>query len=203
MKILFFLLNLMLACLPVQHAYAATDRPPLAKAIFAGGSFWYMEEAFDQQPGVIEVIAGYTGGHTSNPTYDEVAAGDTGHAQAVQVFYDPTKTNYKKLLDIFWHNVDPTVGDRQFCDVGPEFRSEIFYLDSEQQRLAEQSKADLTQSKPFKEPIVTQITPASAFYPAEQSHQYYYRKNPIHYGYHYFTCGRGQRLEDLWESDPE
>lgn len=205
MKIFLLLLKLMPAVLLglSSNASAATDRAPLAKAIFAGGSFWFMAEAFDRQSGVIEVIAGYTGGHTSNPTYEEVAAGDTGHVQAVQVYYDPSKTGYGKLLDIFWHNVDPTVGDGQFCDAGSEYRSEIFYLDGEQQRLAEQSKAELIQTKPFKEPIATKITPASTFYPAEQDQQYYYRKNPIRYGYHYYICGRAERLEELWENEAD
>jgi len=182
---------------------AAADRTQIDKATFAGGCFWCMVEAFDQQPGVVEVIAGYTGGHTPNPTYEEVSAGDTGHAEAIQVFYDPAKTSYSKLLVVFWHNIDPTAADRQFCDVGPEYRAEIFYHDSEQRRLAEQSKAELELSKPFEEPIVTKITAASVFYPAEQYHQYYYRKNPIRYNYFHYTCGRAQRLEELWGSEFE
>lgn len=179
---------------------AATDSAGLNKATFAGGCFWCMVEAFDNLPGVVEVIAGYTGGQTNNPTYEEVSAGGTGHAEAIQVFYDPTKTSYTQLLEAFWHNVDPTVTDRQFCDVGPEYRAEIFYHDEEQQRLAEQSKAELALSKPFKEPIVTKITAASAFYLAEEYHQHYYRKNPLRFQYYHYTCGRAQRLEELWGS---
>jgi peptide-methionine (S)-S-oxide reductase len=168
------------------------------KATFAGGCFWCMVSAFDHLPGVVEVISGYTGGHTKNPTYDEVSAGGTGHAEAIQVFYDPTKISYAQLLDVFWHNIDPTAIDRQFCDVGSSYRAEIFYHDEEQQRLAEQSKAELTLSKPFKEAIVTKITAASAFYPAEEYHQHYYLKNPVRYKFYYYTCGRAQRLEELW-----
>jgi len=183
---------------------AATDETNLNKATFAGGCFWCMVAAFDNLPGVVEVIAGYTGGHTQNPSYEEVSAGGTGHAEAIQVFYDPTKTGYSQLLEAFWHNVDPTAADRQFCDVGPEYRAEIFYHDEEQHRLAEQSKAELAQSKPFKEPIVTKITAASAFYPAEEYHQHYYRKNPVRYQYYHYTCGRAQRLKELWgDSAPE
>jgi len=162
-----------------------------------------MVAAFDNLPGVVEVIAGYTGGHSQNPTYEEVSAGGTGHVEAIQVLYDPAKISYTKLLEVFWHNVDPTVTNRQFCDIGPEYRAEIFYQDAEQRRQAEQSKAELTQSKPFKDPIVTRIVAASAFYPAEEYHQYYYRKNPVRYKYYRYTCGRDQRLKELWGSEPE
>lgn len=179
---------------------AAADNAGLSKATFAGGCFWCMVSAFDNLPGVVDVIAGYTGGQTNNPTYEEVSAGGTGHAEAVEVFYDPTKTGYPKLLEVFWRNIDPTVTDRQFCDVGSQYRAEIFYHDEEQQRLAEQSKAELALSRPFKEPIATKITAASAFYPAEEYHQYYYRKNPLRYQYYYYTCGRAQRLNELWGS---
>ncbi|MGZ4979624.1 MAG: peptide-methionine (S)-S-oxide reductase MsrA [Methylobacter sp.] len=183
-------------------ANTATDRNEVHQATFAGGCFWCMVSAFDNLPGIVEVIAGYTGGHTENPTYEEVSAGGSGHVEAIQVLYDPTKISYTELLDVFWHNIDPTVSNRQFCDIGPEYRAEIFYHDAQQQHLAEQSKAELTQTKPFKEPIVTQITPASAFYPAEEYHQYYYRKNPLRYKYYRYTCGRDQRLKELWGSSP-
>lgn len=182
---------------------AATAGTDINKATFAGGCFWCMVAAFDNLPGVVEVIAGYTGGHSQNPTYEEVSAGGTGHVEAIQVLYDPAKTSYTKLLEVFWHNVDPTVTNRQFCDIGPEYRAEIFYQDAEQQRLAEQSKAELAQSKPFKDPIVTRIVAASEFYPAEEYHQYYYRKNPVRYKYYRYTCGRDQRLKKLWGSEPE
>jgi len=180
---------------------AAANKDDLSKATFAGGCFWCMVAAFDNLPGVVDVIAGYTGGDTKNPTYEEVSAGGTGHAEAIQVLYDPSKISYSQLLNVFWHNTDPTVTDRQFCDVGSEYRAEVFYHDEEQQRLAEQSKVDLVLSKPFKEPIVTQITTASAFYPAEEYHQHYYRKNPVRYEFYHYTCGRAQRLKELWGSE--
>lgn len=184
----------------METRVAAADRTTVDKATFAGGCFWCMVAAFDTVPGVVGVIAGYTGGHTQDPSYEDVSAGGTGHAEAVQVLYDANKISYATLLEVFWHNIDPTVNDRQFCDVGPEYRAEIFYHDEEQQRLAEQSKAALELSKPFKEPIFTQITAASAFYPAEEYHQYYYRKNPVRFKYYHYTCGRAQRLKELWGS---
>jgi len=159
-------------------------------ATFAGGCFWCMEAPFDKLPGVISVTVGYTGGHVKNPT--------TGHAESVQIVYDPGKISYEKLLDIFWHNIDPTVKDRQFCDIGSQYRSAIFYHNEEQKVLAQKSKEELEKSKPFKGPIVTEITPASEFYPAEEYHQHYYKKNPIRYRYYRYGCGRDQRLEQLW-----
>jgi len=176
----------------------AAEQAKLAKAIFAGGCFWCVEATFDPLPGVVKTISGYTGGHTKDPTYEQVSAGGTGHAEAVQVIYDPMKIDYKKLLDVFWHNIDPTVSNRQFCDVGDQYRSAIFYTYEEQRRLAEESKAALEQSKPFKEPILTEITAASEFYPAEEYHQGYHRKNPLRYKYYRYSCGRDQRLEQLW-----
>ena len=177
---------------------AEGEETKLAKAIFAAGCFWCTEAAFDSLPGVVQTISGYTGGHTKNPTYEQVSAGGTGHAEAVEVIYDPAKISYEKLLDVFWHNIDPTVSDRQFCDVGNQYRAAIFYRDEEQHRLAELSKAALGQSKPFKEPIVTEITAASQFYPAEEYHQHYHLKNPWRYTYYRYSCGRDQRLEELW-----
>jgi peptide-methionine (S)-S-oxide reductase len=167
-------------------------------ATFAGGCFWCMEAPFDKLPGVISVTVGYTGGHVKNPTYEQVSAGGTGHAESVQIVYDPGKISYEKLLDIFWHNIDPTVKDRQFCDIGSQYRSAIFYHNEEQKVLAQKSKEALEKSKPFKGPIVTEITPASEFYPAEEYHQHYYKKNPIRYKYYRYGCGRDQRLEQLW-----
>jgi len=187
----------------VVTTVAAADSAGVNKATFAGGCFWCMVAAFDTVPGVVGVIAGYTGGHTEEPSYEDVSAGGTGHAEAVQVLYKPNQISYAALLEVFWHNVDPTVTDRQFCDVGPEYRAEIFYHDQQQQRLAEQSKAALELSKPFKEPIVTPITAAAAFYPAEDYHQYYYRKNPVRFNYYHYTCGRAQRLTELWGRVPD
>jgi peptide-methionine (S)-S-oxide reductase len=177
-----------------QPATTAT----LAIATFAGGCFWCMEPPFDKLPGVVSTTSGYIGGHKANPKYQEVSAGNTGHAEAVQVAYDPQKVSYEKLLDVFWHNIDPTVKDRQFCDVGSQYRSAIFYRDAQQKRLAEASKAALEKSKPFKEPIATEIVMATTFYPAEDYHQDYYIKNPIRYKFYRNGCGRDARLQQLW-----
>jgi peptide-methionine (S)-S-oxide reductase len=157
-----------------------------------------MESPFDKLPGVASVTGGYTGGKVKDPTYKQVSAGGTGHAEAVQIVYDPSKTGYETLLDIFWHNIDPTVTDRQFCDTGSQYRSGIFYHSEEQELLARKSKETLSKSKSFKEPIVTEITMASEFYPAEEYHQHYYKKNPIRYRYYRSGCGRDRRLKQLW-----
>ena len=169
-------------------------------AILAGGCFWCVESDFDKVEGVISTTSGYTGGHLENPTYKQVSAGGTGHVEAVKIEFDPAKISYSQLLDIFWRNIDPTVKDQQFCDHGSQYRSEIFYLNEEQKELAEKSKAELEKTKPFKEPIVTAITPASTFYPAEEYHQDYHNKNPIRYKYYRWGCGRDKRLEELWGS---
>jgi peptide-methionine (S)-S-oxide reductase len=170
------------------------------KATFAGGCFWCMEHPFDEIPGVISVTPGYTGGHTKNPSYEEVSAGGTGHAESVDIVYDPAKVSYEKLLNVFWHNIDPTVKDRQFCDSGHQYRSAIFYHNEEQHKLALQSKETLEKNKPFTGPIVTEIVQATQFYPAEEYHQHYYKKNPIRYKFYRFSCGRDQRLHELWGS---
>jgi len=167
-------------------------------AIFAGGCFWCMQEAFDKVPGVVATTAGYTGGHLPNPTYKQVSAGGTGHAESIRIEFDPDKTSYQKLLDAFWHNIDPTVKDQQFCDHGHQYRSAIFYEDAEQKRLAEASKKKLEASGRFKGPIYTEIVPAGKFYPAEAYHQEYYRKNPVRYNYYHWACGRAARLKELW-----
>ena len=171
----------------------------LEKATFAGGCFWCMEEAFDKVEGVVSVTSGYTGGRKPNPAYEEVSAGGTGHAEAVEILYDPAKVSYAKLLEVFWRNIDPTTPDRQFCDGGNQYRSAIFYQNETQKRLAEESKQAVEKSKPFKDSIVTQIVPASAFYVAEDYHQDFYKKNPIRYKFYKYNCGRAQRLEELWE----
>lgn len=167
-------------------------------AIFAGGCFWCVEADFDKIPGVVNTVSGYIGGEKKNPTYEEVSRGSTGHAEAVQITYDKIKVSYEKLLDVFWHSVDPTTPDRQFCDKGNQYRTAIFYTDEEQRKLAEASKEALQRSRPFEEPVVTEITGAAEFYPAEQYHQDYYKKNPIRYKFYRYTCGRDQRLEELW-----
>jgi peptide-methionine (S)-S-oxide reductase len=167
-------------------------------ATFAGGCFWCMEPPFDKVDGVISTTSGYTGGRTVDPTYEEVSSGTTGHAESLQVTYDSTRVSYDKLLDVFWHNIDPLVLNRQFCDVGEQYRSAIFYHDEEQKRLAEASKQELEKSGRFKQPIATQIVSATAFYPAEEYHQGYYKKNPIRYKFYRYNCGRDQRLQELW-----
>jgi len=193
---LFFAL-LLLAVLPVIGTQAETqDKQQVA--IFAGGCFWCMEPPFDALDGVISSISGYSGGHKNNPTYKEVSAGGTGHAEVVQIVYDPDKVSYEKLLDVFWHNIDPTTPNRQFCDGGNQYRSAIFYLDDEQKRLAEASLTELQKNKPFKQPVVTEIIAATKFYPAEEYHQDYYHKNPIRYRFYRHGCGRDARLQELW-----
>jgi peptide-methionine (S)-S-oxide reductase len=185
----------------VASAGAAKPGAParqLQVATFAGGCFWCMEHPFDELPGVVSVTSGYTGGHQKNPTYEEVSAGGTGHAESVQVVYDPAKTSYRKLLVRYWHNIDPTAKEQQFCDVGHQYRSAIFYHNEEQHRLALDSKQELEKTKPFKAPIVTEIVPATEFYPAEEYHQHYYKKNPIRYRFYRTRCGRDARLKELW-----
>ena len=182
--------------------HAQAPKPAVAKATFAGGCFWCMEPPYDKLPGVISTTSGYIGGQKTNPTYEEVSSGRTGHAEAVQVAYDPKKVSYEQLLDVFWHNIDPTVKNQQFCDIGSQYRTGIFYHDDEQKRLAEASKAALEKSKPFKAPIVTEITRAGEFYPAEEYHQDFYLKNPVRYKFYRNGCGRDARLEQLWGRAP-
>ncbi len=169
-----------------------------AKATFSGGCFWCMEHPFDQLDGVISVTSGYTGGHTKNPTYAAVSAGGTGHAESVEIVYDPRKLGYERLLDVFWHNVDPLTRDAQFCDHGSQYRTAIFYHDSTQRRLAMESKQRLQASGRFLQPLVTEIVAAREFYPAEGYHQHYYRKNPVRYTLYRWTCGRDRRLSEVW-----
>ncbi len=182
----------------VAAATTVNVPPGHAVATFAGGCFWCMEPPYDRLPGVDATISGYTGGSKLNPTYEEVSSGRTGHAEAVQVVYDPKKVTYEQLLDVFWHNVDPTVKDRQFCDGGTQYRTAIFYHDQAQRQAAEASRAALEKSRPFKEPIVTQIVMAGTFYPAEDYHQDYYKKNPVRYQIYRSGCGRDARLKQLW-----
>lgn len=169
-----------------------------AKAVFAGGCFWCMEEAFEKVEGVVSVTSGYMGGQKTNPTYEEVSAGGTGHAESVEVVYDPAKVSYQKLLDHFWKNVDPVTPNAQFCDHGTQYRAAIFYGNDEEKRQAEASRQTIEQSKRFTEPIVTQIMMAAKFYAAEEYHQDFYKKNPARYKFYKYTCGRAQRLEQLW-----
>lgn len=182
------------------HLNGTCNAAGLEKATFAGGCFWCMEAPFDKLPGVVSVTSGYTGGNKKNPNYKEVSAGSTGHAEAVQIVYDPSKITYSKLLDVFWHNIDPTVKDQQFCDSGSQYRSAIFFHGEEQHQQALQSKATLERSKPFRGAVVTEITKATEFYPAEEYHQHYYKKNPLRYAYYRNGCGRDNRLKELWGS---
>lgn len=169
-----------------------------AKATFAGGCFWCVESDFDKVPGVISTTSGYTGGKTTNPTYEQVSGHSTGHAEAVEVVYDPAKVSYSQLVEHFWHTIDPTTKDQQFCDRGAPYRTAIFAQDAQQLKIAQDSRGALEKSKPFKEPIVTEIVPATAFYPAEEYHQDYYIKNPVRYKYYRSNCGRDSRLKQLW-----
>ena len=173
----------------------------LAVATFAGGCFWCMEPPFEKLEGVSEVVSGYTGGEVENPTYEEVSAGRTGHAEAVRIHYDPDKVSYEELLEIFWRNIDPTDGGGQFVDRGSQYRSAVFYHDEEQKRLAEKSKQRLEESDRFAEPIATEVVPAGPFYRAEDYHQDYYKKSPVRYKFYRWGSGRDQFLEEKWETE--
>lgn len=177
---------------------AAFAEAPRARATFAGGCFWCMEPPFEALPGVSKATVGYTGGSVAHPTYEQVSAGTTGHAEAVEVEYDPSKITYEKLLDVFWHNVDPVTRDAQFCDHGRQYRTAIFYHDDAQRRAAEASKRALQASGKLPGSIVTEIAVAGAFWPAEEYHQRYHEKNPIRYRYYRWGCGRDARLRELW-----
>jgi peptide-methionine (S)-S-oxide reductase len=189
-----------LAAGPASSQPQPGAKPATATATFAGGCFWCMEEVYDKVPGVIKTVSGFIGGQTKNPSYEQVTTGRTGHAEAVQVEYDPAKVSYDRLLEVFWRNIDPTQKDAQFCDYGSHYRSAIFFHDEEQRRLAEASRAALAKNKPFKGEIVTQIAKADVFYPAEGYHQDYHMKNPARYKFYKAGCGREARLEQLWGS---
>ena len=178
----------------VAHAQA----PKTAKATFAGGCFWCMEEVYEAVPGVISAVSGYMGGKTKNPTYESISTGTTGHAEVVQVEYDPAKVSYEKLLQAFWLNIDPTQANGQFCDNGTQYRSGVFYHDEAQKKAAEASKGQVEKTKPFKGAIVTEIVAAGEFTRAEEYHQDYYKKNPVKYKFYKTGCGREARLQSLW-----
>ena len=193
--------RLFLSLLIGLSASASAQTQPSARtetAIFAGGCFWCVESDFDKIDGVVATTSGYIGGRKPNPTYQEVSAGGTGHAEAVKVEFDPARVTYAQLLEKFWPTIDPTVKDQQFCDIGSQYRSAIFALDARQLKEAEASKAALQKSKPFSAPIVTEIVLAGSFYPAEEYHQDYYLKNPIRYRFYRANCGRDARLKQLW-----
>jgi len=194
MKLAYTLAALLLAT-PTGSIAAETET---GIATFAGGCFWCMEPPFDKLDGVLSTTSGYIGGHQAEPTYKQVSAGQTGHTEAVQIEYDPARISYQELLTVFWKNIDPTTANRQFCDSGTQYRSGIFYHDDAQKAAAQQSLQTIKQTKSFVEPVVTEITAASEFYPAEEYHQDYYLKNPLRYKYYRFACGRDKRLEQLW-----
>ena len=184
-----------------QSAPAPVGEPAtLETATFAGGCFWCMEGPFDALDGVVSTTSGYTGGKVANPNYEQVSAGGTGHAESVEVVFDPRRVTFEKLLEVFWHNIDPTVADQQFCDHGNQYRTAIFYHNDAQRQAADASLAALEQNKPFKAPIRTQLVKATPFYPAEEYHQDYYKKNPVRYKFYRYNCGRDQRLTELWGS---
>ncbi len=181
----------------IDQTKAAT--PPQEVAIFAGGCFWCVEDVFEKMPGILSVVSGYTGGSVKDPTYEAVSNGGTGHYEAVQVTFDPSKVSYKDLLPIFWHNIDPFDPLGQFCDKGNSYKAVIFYSNDTQKKLAEASKSELEQR--FQKPIVTQIIAASTFYPAEDYHQDYASKNPLRYSFYRGRCGRDERLQEIWGDD--
>ena len=181
--------------LPMIAAQQASDS---RIATFAGGCFWCMEHPFDELEGVISTTSGYIGGHQAHPTYEQVSAGSTGHAEAVQVVYDPAAVSYQRLLEVFWRNVDPLDAGGQFCDRGSEYRAAIFYHTDEQRQQAEASKLALASNGTLPGKIVTEIVQASEFYRAEEYHQDYYQRNPIRYNFYRFGCGRDRRLTELW-----
>jgi len=176
---------------------ADEEQPRTASAVFAGGCFWCLEADFEKLPGVIAVESGYSGGDLANPSYEQVSAGGTGHAESVRVSYDPARVSYRQLLDYFWRHIDPTVADRQFCDVGSQYRSVIFVADEEERRAAQASRDALLRSGRFTT-IRTEIRAAGPFHVAEEYHQDYYRKNPLRYAYYRYACGRDERVHELW-----
>ncbi len=192
--VLFYLIVVWVIGSP-QVASAASSTE---KATFAGGCFWCMEEAFEGVEGVLSVVSGYTGGTQANPSYEQVSAGITGHAEAVEIVFDPSKVTYGKLLEIFWANVDPTTPDRQFCDRGTQYRPAIFYHNEQQKKAADEVRQRIEQTKSFPEALAVQTVAATPFYSAEEYHQDFYKKNPIRYKFYKFNCGRAQRLEEVW-----
>jgi len=200
------LLSITTLALAACNSPASADKPaPLAvpsgaaTAIFAGGCFWCTESDFEKLPGVISAESGYTAGQTINPTYEQVSAGGTGHTEAVRVVYDPAKVSYPQLLDYFWHTIDPTVKDRQFCDSGTQYRSGIYFQTEAERKAAEESRNALLKEGKVKQ-VYTEIQLAKVFYPAEEYHQDYYKKNPVRYAYYRRGCGRDARLAQIWGS---
>ncbi|BBD09531.1 peptide-methionine (S)-S-oxide reductase MsrA [Desulfovibrio ferrophilus] len=201
MKILLFLIGGLLAMTTTAYTQTNTPDATPARAIFAGGCFWCMEHPFDELDGVASTTPGYIGGETTNPTYQEVSSGGTGHTEAMLVEYDPAKVSYETLLTVFWKNIDPTDAGGQFCDRGSQYRSGIFPLDDEQMRLAQASKVALGETGKLPGKVVTEVTLAGPFWPAEEYHHDYYKRNPIRYKYYRFGCGRDKRLKELWGAE--
>ncbi len=191
--------TVILGGLDVKGESGKSKETGLEVATFAGGCFWCMEPPFDATEGVVDTIVGYTGGTTKNPTYEEVSSGTTGHLEAIRVTFDPSVVSYAELLDVFWRNVNPTDSGGQFVDRGPQYRTAIFYHSDEQKRTAEESKTKLQRSGIFDSPIVTEILPAGPFYPAEEYHQDYYKKNPLRYKFYRYGSGRDQFLKKIWK----
>lgn len=196
------LFPLLTAGLVAGLAHAAEDGAgeETAVAVFAGGCFWCMEPPYDALDGVISTTSGYTGGSVPNPSYEQVSSGGTGHYEAVKVTYDPDRVSYAELLEVYWPNIDPHDAGGQFCDRGDQYRAAIFWADEEQKRLAEESKRRVGEI--LDQPVVTEILPADAFYPAEEYHQNYYEKNPLRYKFYRYTCGRDARLAEVWGDQP-
>jgi methionine-S-sulfoxide reductase len=174
------------------------DNNKIEKAVFAGGCFWCMQNPYDELKGVVSTAVGYTGGNKDNPTYEGVCAGNTGHAEAIEILYDPTQISYAELLNVFWRNIDPTTLNRQFADAGTQYRTAIFYNSEEQKQSAESSKQEMGRSGTYDDPIATEITPASTFYKAEEYHQKYYENCPLKYKMYKSGSGREQYLEEMW-----
>ena len=185
---------------PAAPLQAPTAAAATARAVFAGGCFWCVEADFDKVGGVLSTTSGYTGGNVPNPTYEQVSGKHTGHAEAVEIVFDPKKVTYEQLVEHFWRTIDPTTKDRQFCDAGSPYRTAIYAQDAAQLKAAQASKVALEKAKPFKEPVVTEIVMGGPFYPAEEYHQDYYKKNPVRYNYYRLSCGRDARLKELWGS---
>jgi peptide-methionine (S)-S-oxide reductase len=196
-------ISILLLCATGKLTAQAPQKPALAKATFAGGCFWCIEAELEKLPGVVSVTSGYTGGKTKNPTYEQVSSGGTGHAEAVEVMFDPAKVSYEKLVEVYWKNIDPTVTNGQFCDHGEQYRTVIFFHDDAQRQVAEETKKQVEQY--LKTSVPTEIVKAGVFYPAEEYHQNYAEKNPLQYGmYHSFrkNCGRADLLEKIWAPIP-
>ena len=204
MRLTFLILSLLFFNSGISLAQEASmNNEQLEKATFAGGCFWCMQPFFDRLKGVKKTVVGYTGGHTQNPTYEEVSSGQTGHAESIEVTYDPKEVTYNQIINVYWHNIDPTQFNGQFVDEGTQYRTVIFYHNEEQKRIAEQSKKELGVSGKFDKPIVTAIEPAGTFYPAEDYHQEYYQKSPFRYNMYHAGTGREGYKEKVWKNQDE